>query len=179
MQEEQMRVVRPSSSDVLIISMIAVSIISFFLSLQHSQADAAELQVASQDKEDAKRSKDKGAKPGTATTETHESHKDVATGSSPDSTGKNARDKSGDTLTPMDQSEDKRDLEMTQRIRKALVDDDTLSTNAKNIKVITVNGIVTLRGPVDSMEERNKIVAKATPIAGGKLKNELEIQLSK
>jgi hyperosmotically inducible periplasmic protein len=79
----------------------------------------------------------------------------------------------------MDQSGDKRDLEMTQRIRKALVDDDTLSTNAKNIKVITVNGIVTLRGPVDSMEERNKIVAKATPIAGGKLKNELEIQLSK
>jgi hyperosmotically inducible periplasmic protein len=172
-----MRVVRPSSSDVVIISMIAVSIISFFLSLQHSQADAAELQVASQD--DAKRSKDKGAKSGTATTETHESHKDVATGSSPDNTGKNARDKSGDTLTPMDQSGDKRDLEMTQRIRKALVDDDTLSTNAKNIKVITVNGIVTLRGPVDSMEERNRIVAKATPIAGGKLKNELEIQLSK
>ncbi len=79
----------------------------------------------------------------------------------------------------MDQSSDQQDLDKTQKIRKALVEDASLSTNAKNIKVITVNGTVTLRGPVDSAEERNKIVAKAKPIAGGQLKNELEIQSSK
>ena len=111
--------------------------------------------------------------------ENNSTQNNIGTQNIADNTGKNARDKSGVTLTPMDQSNDKRDLDMTQKIRKALVDDDSLSNNAKNIKVITVNGIVTLRGPVESAEERKKIVAKAKSIADGKLKNELEINSSK
>ena len=138
-----------------------------------------ELHVASQDTENATGSKDKKSPSATATKEIDATKKNVATQNSADSTGKNARDKSGETLTPMDQSSDQQDLDKTQKIRKALVEDASLSTNAKNIKVITVNGTVTLRGPVDSAEERNKIVTKAKPIAGGQLKNELEIQSSK
>src|SRR5712691_4981551 len=67
----------------------------------------------------------------------------------PDNTGRNVRDRSGDTVTPGDQSNNKADLNLTQQIRKALMADKSLSTNAKNIKIITNNGAVTLRGPVN------------------------------
>lgn len=164
---------------VLVIIALAISIITLCVSLPESQAASAGLQVAEQERKDAGRSKEKKKKSTTPTPEPHPSKKDTGTENPADNTGKNVRDKSGETLTPMDQSNDTRDLEMTQQIRKALMDDDSLSTNAKNIKVITVNGTVTLRGPVNSVEERNKIAAKAKPIAGGKLKNELEIPSSK
>src|SRR5688572_26698140 len=99
-----MRGVRRSPKDVLMIIAIAVSIITSFGLLQQSQASSAGLQMAFQDKEDAKRSKDTKSTSATATKETHASQKDVATQNSADNTAKNARDKSGDTLTPMDQS---------------------------------------------------------------------------
>ena len=167
-------------SDLLIIIAIAVSINTSLGWLKASEASTAEAQAASQDTENAPRSKEKKSTSATATKAIDVTKKDGASHNSADNTGKNARDKSGETLTPMDQSSDQQDLDKTQRIRKALVEDDSLSTNAKNIKVITVHGTVTLRGPVDSAEERNKIVAKAKPIAGGgKVKNELEIRSSK
>ena len=166
-------------SDLLIIIAIAVSIITSFGSLKPSEASTAEAQAASQDTDNAQRSAEKKSTSATAAKERDVTTKDGATHHSADNTGKNTRDKSGETLTPMDQSSDQQDLDKTQKIRKALVEDASLSTNAKNIKVITVNGTVTLRGPVDSAEERNKIVAKAKPIAGGQLKNELEIRSSK
>ena len=76
----------------------------------------------------------------------------------------------------MDQSENEADRTLTQRIRQAVVDDDSLSTNAKNVKIISQNGSVTLRGPVKNEEERKKIVAKAQQIAGEKnVNNQLEI----
>jgi len=156
-----------------------VSILTSFGSLKPSEASTAEAQAASQDTDNAKHSKEKKSTSATTTQEKDVTRKEGATHNSADNTGKNARDKSGETLTPMDQSSDQQALDKTQRIRKALVEDDSLSTNAKNIKVITVHGIVTLRGPVNSAEERNKIVAKAKPIAGGQLKNELEIRSSK
>jgi len=170
---------RRTPSDVLIIIAIAVSIITSFGSLKPSQASTAEVQAASQDTENVQRSKEKKSTSATATKEKDVTRKEGATHNSADNTGQNARDKSGETLTPLDQSSDPQDLDKTQKIRKALVEDASLSTNAKNIKVITVHGTVTLRGPVDSAEERNKIVAKAKPIAGGQLKNELEIRSSK
>ena len=166
-------------SDLLIIIATAVSILTSFGSLKPSEASTAEAQAASQDTDNAPRSKDQKSPSATATKEKDVTRQDGATHNSADNTGTNARDKSGETLTPLDQSSDQQDLDKTQKIRKALVEDASLSTNAKNIKVITVNGTVTLRGPVDSAEERNKIVAKAKPIAGGQLKNELEIQSSK
>jgi len=94
-----------------------------------------------------------------------------------DNTARNARDREAKTLTPLDQSEKASDLEVTQRIRKALVRDKTLSTNAKNVKIITVDGEVTLRGPVKSETERTKIVARAKRIAGAhKVDDQLEIE---
>jgi len=94
----------------------------------------------------------------------------------PDNTGKNVRDRNDNTLTPGDQSSDKGDVELTRRIRKAVVADKSLSTNAHNIKIITMNGMVTLRGPVKSEKERMKIVAKAQKLAGAKqVENQLEV----
>ena len=94
----------------------------------------------------------------------------------PDNTGRNERDRSGATLTPEDQSSTKADMELTQRIREAVVADKSLSTNAHNVKIIAVDGMVTLRGPVASDAERSKIVATAQQIAGkNKVDNKLEI----
>lgn len=85
---------------------------------------------------------------------------------SADNTNKNERDQDSATKTPIDQSEDKADLEITASIRRALVDDGTLSVNAKNIKVITSDGLVTLRGPVASTEEKTKIAKLAQDTSG-------------
>src|SRR5262249_24953056 len=99
-----------------------------------------------------------------------------AAGTPADNTGKDVRDRSDATVTPFDQSESKADRTLTQRIRQAVVDDDALSTNAKNVKIITQNGMVTLRGPVKNAEERQRVVAKAQQIAGEKnVNNQLEI----
>jgi hyperosmotically inducible periplasmic protein len=95
----------------------------------------------------------------------------------PDNTGRNVRDRSGKTLTPGDQSENKVDRELTRHIRRAVVKDKALSTTAKNIKIITTNGVVTLRGPVKSEGEKEAIMAKAQQIAGDKqVNNQLEVK---
>jgi hyperosmotically inducible protein len=93
-----------------------------------------------------------------------------------DNTGRNERDREGTTLTPGDQSSNEADVELTRRIREAVVADESLSTNAHNVKIITINGMVTLRGPVESEAERSKIVATAQQLAGkNKVDNKLEI----
>lgn len=81
-----------------------------------------------------------------------------------DNTGVNKRDRDDKTLTPMDQKNNQSDLNITQDIRQALMKDE-FSTDAKNIKVITRDGKVTLRGPVSSAAEREKIntLVKAMP----------------
>lgn len=94
----------------------------------------------------------------------------------PDNSGANARDRSGDTLTPIDQADSKEDLRITQSIRKAVVADDALSLNAQNVKIITQNGVVTLRGPVRSAAERDSIALKAKSVAGvTRVDNQLEV----
>jgi len=94
----------------------------------------------------------------------------------PDNTGRNVRDRSGERLTPDDQSESVTDRRLTQWIRQAVVADMSLSTTAKHIKIITINSLVTLRGPVNSPQERERIEAKAQYIAGmHKVYNQLEI----
>jgi hyperosmotically inducible protein len=94
----------------------------------------------------------------------------------PDNSGRNIRDANGSTLTPEDQTNKQSDVNMTQNIRKAIVSDGSLSTNAKNIKIVTVNQIVTLRGPVDSEQEKNIIDSKARQIAGtSNVQNQLEV----
>jgi hyperosmotically inducible periplasmic protein len=97
-----------------------------------------------------------------------------------DNTGKNVRDRADKTLTPMDQGGSAQDRELTAAIRKAIVDDDSLSTNAQNVKVITVDGVVTLRGPVKTPAEKAAVAGKAENAAGVKrVDNQLEVESSK
>ena len=93
-----------------------------------------------------------------------------------DNTGRNVRDRSGQNVTSGNQSESEADRTITQRIRQAIVDDNSLSTNAKNIKIITINGVVTLRGPVNNDREKNEIGRKVQSVSGVKnVDNQLEI----
>lgn len=94
-----------------------------------------------------------------------------------DNTKRNARDADGTTLTPLDQGENEADRTITQQIRKAVVGHDQLSTNAKNVKIITQDGVVTLRGPVKSAEEKSTIASVAQKTGGVKrVDNQLEIE---
>jgi osmotically-inducible protein OsmY len=87
-----------------------------------------------------------------------------------------AEDRSGEALTPMDQGTSAEDVRITQAIRKAVVADDALSMDAENVKIITVDGVVTLRGEVETAQERTSIEAKAKSVAGvTRVDNQLEI----
>jgi osmotically-inducible protein OsmY len=98
----------------------------------------------------------------------------------PDNTATNERDRSGETKTSGDQSNSSADLKITQDIRRALMKDSELSTTAKNIKIITDNGQVTLRGPVKSAQEKAKIDQLAKSAAGGaKIDDQLDVKGSK
>jgi hyperosmotically inducible periplasmic protein len=98
----------------------------------------------------------------------------------PDNTAINKRDRSGETNTSGDQSNTSADLKVTQAVRRALMQDSQLSTTAKNIKVITANGQVTLRGPVNTAEEKAKIDQIAKSAAGGaQIVNQLEVKGTK
>ena len=95
----------------------------------------------------------------------------------PDNTATNERDRSGETKTSGDQSNSSTDLKTTQAIRQALMKDGELSTTAKNIKVITANGHITLRGPVKSAQEKAKIDQLARSAAGGaQIDNQLDVK---
>ena len=94
----------------------------------------------------------------------------------PDNSGRNVRDRNEQTKTAGDQSESEADRTISQNIRQAITADDSLSTNGKNVKIITIDGAVTLRGPVKSDKEKSTIGAKAQQIAGVKnVDNQLEI----
>jgi hyperosmotically inducible periplasmic protein len=94
-----------------------------------------------------------------------------------DNTAVNVRDRDSAQKTPINQNENQQDVSITANIRKKVVDDDTLSVNAQNVKIITRNGHVTLRGPVKSDDEKKKIEAIATQIAGaGNTDNQLEVE---
>lgn len=94
-----------------------------------------------------------------------------------DNTGRNVRDRDDRTLTPTDQGESAADRGITAHIRKEIVANDVLSTNAQNAKIITTDGVVTLRGPVKSAEEKAAIGAVAQRAPGVKrVDNQLEIE---
>jgi hyperosmotically inducible protein len=96
-----------------------------------------------------------------------------------DNTGKNERDRSSQTKTSGDQSNDSADVKMTAAIRRAVVKDSSLSMMAKNVKIITADGVVTLRGPVKSDAEKTKIGELAKSSAGSaKIDNQLEVKAS-
>ncbi|EIC28517.1 MULTISPECIES: BON domain-containing protein [Methylomicrobium] len=98
-------------------------------------------------------------------------------GSPVESTERNVRDKGNATLTPEDQLQNEGDLRITADVRKAITGDGSLSVNAHNAKVITRNGTVTLRGPVNSDAEKNKLqdIAQKTP-GVNQVDNQLEVR---
>lgn len=99
----------------------------------------------------------------------------TASSTSADNTKRNERDK-GDTVTPPDQKENDADRKVTQSVRKAVMDIKDLSVNGQNVKIITRDGVVTLRGPVASDGEKQNIGAAALKIEGVKsVDNQLEI----
>lgn len=94
-----------------------------------------------------------------------------------DNTKKNERDRASEAKTPGDQSNSPEDLKITQTIRQAVVKDSALTMTAKNVKIITAGGMVTLRGPVNSAEEKMKIETFAKAAAGdAKVDNQLEVK---
>src|SRR2546430_16401358 len=94
-----------------------------------------------------------------------------------DNTATNERDRSGETKTSGDQSNSSADLKITQAIRQALMKDDQFSMTAKNIKIITANGQVTLRRPVKTAQDKSKIDQLARSAASGaKIENQLDVK---
>jgi len=100
------------------------------------------------------------------------------TTSAPDNTARNKADGSGNTVTPLDQSQAASDIKTTADIRRAIIDDKDMSINAQNCKIVTdKSGMVTLRGVVNSQAEKDSIHSKAKAIVGAsKVDNQLEIK---
>lgn len=83
----------------------------------------------------------------------------------------------GSKLTPMDQGTSPEDIRVTQSLRQVLTKNDQLSVNGQNVKIITRDGVVTLRGPVKDAREKATVVAAAKATAGVKrVDDQLEIQ---
>jgi len=95
----------------------------------------------------------------------------------PDNSAVNVRDRDPNAMTAGEQSTAKSDVELTREIRQAVVKDDSLSTLAHNVKIVAANGAVTLRGPVNTEQEKVAIASKAHAIAGpNKVDNQLEVK---
>jgi hypothetical protein len=98
----------------------------------------------------------------------------------PDNTRVNRRDRDENAKTPTDQGENSADIKTTAAIRQKVVGNKDLSINAHNVKIITSAGKVTLRGPVNSDEEHDAVVAAAREVAGDdKVDDQLEVKSDK
>jgi hypothetical protein len=84
----------------------------------------------------------------------------------PDNSAVNVRDRAPAAMTAGQQSNSTSDVELTRKIRRAVVQDHSLSMLAHNVKIISTNGAVMLRGPVKTEEEKTAIANKAQAIAG-------------
>lgn len=94
-----------------------------------------------------------------------------------DNTDRNERDRDDRTLTPMDQGTSDSDIAITRAVRQDVTDNDAFSMNAKNVKIITRDGVVTLRGPVETAEEKAQIGALAARPEGVRsVDNQIEIE---
>jgi hyperosmotically inducible periplasmic protein len=99
------------------------------------------------------------------------------TGTAPDNSGMNAPEKSAGAPTADQQSNNQGDVELTRQIRRSVEKDDSLSLVAHQVKIISSNGSVILRGPVKTENEKQAIGAKAQAIAGAdKVNNQLEVE---
>ena len=95
----------------------------------------------------------------------------------PDNTRVNQQDRSQTEPTADQQKDNRSDRDITQQIRRSIMKDKSLSSYAHNVKIITQDGQVTLKGPVRSEDDKKAIEAKATEVAGdGKVTSELNIK---
>lgn len=94
-----------------------------------------------------------------------------------DNTKMNVRDKSPETIKPTDQPNNSVDIKLAAAVRSSIVNDKALSTTAHNVKLVAANGIVTLRGPVNSQSEKEKVGQCAAGVAGvSKVDNLLDVK---
>jgi osmotically-inducible protein OsmY len=109
--------------------------------------------------------------------ETDTTTTDTTTPSTPPDADNTARNENNPAADVTNQSETEEDIRITAAIRKSVTDDKTLSVNAHNVKITTAGGIVTLRGPVKSEQEKSTIETKAKQVAGvSRVENLLEIE---
>ena len=93
-----------------------------------------------------------------------------------DNTKVNTRDRAKGAVTADQQKENASDRELTQKIRRALMQDKTLSSYAHNVKVIAQGGQVTLKGPVRTEDEKRIVETKAAEVAGaGHVINQMSV----
>jgi len=96
---------------------------------------------------------------------------------SADNTKVNERDKSPETIKPTDQPNNSVDIKLAAAVRQAIVNDKALSTTAHNVKLVAANGVVTLRGPVTSQSEKEKVGQCAAGVAGvSQVDNQLDVK---
>lgn len=91
------------------------------------------------------------------------------------STSERSANRGTDELTPLDQGNSEADRQRTAEIRKAVMAQTTLSFTGKNVKIITANGRVTLRGSVPSEGEREQIVKLAESVAPGQVTDQIQV----
>jgi len=109
-------------------------------------------------------------------TETSQESKTGSTREGVDNTGINKRDNQATEPTADQQKNSQSDVDLTAKIRRSIVSEKSLSTNAHNVKIIAQNGVVTLKGPVHSEAEKSSIEQRASSIAGqSKVKNEIDV----
>lgn len=97
-----------------------------------------------------------------------------------DNTKTNQRDNDQTSPTADQQKMNSSDRAITKKIRMSIHNDKSLSTYAHNVKIITQDGKVALKGPVRSADEKNNIAAKAAAVAGdGNVDNQLDVVPSK
>jgi len=101
-----------------------------------------------------------------------------ANSTKPDNTKVNKRDRNAGEATADRQKENATDRDVAKKIRSSITEDKSLSTYAHNVKVISQNGTVTLKGPVKSDDEKKAIVAKAVAVVGSadKVTDQISVQ---
>jgi osmotically-inducible protein OsmY len=94
-----------------------------------------------------------------------------------DNTARNVRDRNDGAVTPLDQGNNEKDLRITRQIRQSVTGDAGLSFDARNIKIITLDSVVTLRGPVESDAEKAAIAERAQRVEGvARVDNQLDVK---
>src|SRR4029077_5228258 len=117
---------------------------------------------------------------GQQATPTPRDHATASDASEADNTKRDSSEQKKNKDTAERRTTSKEVLALTQKIRQAVMKDGSLSMNAKNVKIIAQNGKITLKGPVDSQQEKDTIGAEAGEIAGkDKFDNQLEVKAEK